>query len=163
MPSLSLFSRKTSTVRASVIGKEKIITETKTLSESPWNRHLWPAFSGSHLCPHSLLSVLSQRTEHYQLRRPYRHPRQVCAIHSVCHADGVTKPRACRKVLLFRHFKWKNIRKENITGSFSKNHSQSAGRYSWTLFYSVLWPVTNLGHAPQSIFAGNFHWGYQGN
>lgn len=104
------------------------ITETKTFSESPWNQDLWPPFPGSHLCPRSLLSVLSQRTEHYQLRNPYPHPRQVCAIHSVCHADGVTEPRTWRKVLLFRHIKWKKVRKENIAGSFSKlTHNQLEG------------------------------------
>lgn len=54
-------------------------------------------------------------------------------------------------------------KKKNTTRSFSKITYNQLEGIRWTLFYSVLWPVTNLGHALQSISAGNFHWGYQGN
>lgn len=86
----------------------------------------------------------------------------LCSI--ACFTDDVTKIWAWQKAL-FRYFMWKKKekKKKNISRSFLKityNRLQGIG---WTLFYSVLWPVTNLGHALQSISAGNFHWGHQGN
>lgn len=70
-------------------------------------------------------------------------------------------------MLHFRHCIWKKKKKrkkkKSITRSFSKITYNQLEGIRWTLFYCILWPVTNLGHGLQSISARNFHWGYQGN
>lgn len=67
------------------------------------------------------------------------------------------KTQSLAKALLLKYFMERRKKEdEKHIQIFFENYLQSAEGIQWTLFYSVLWPVTNLGHALQSISAWNF-------